>query len=428
MAVTFLRKGGRPAAWVVGLTLVGILGAGGIALRISQGRRAQHDLARLTVPAQTETLQVRIPASGKVEPNQRVNLSPKVAGQLVRLYVEQGDRVQAGQILAQMDNAELLARRQQLQAALAQADARLQEIQAGFRTEEIAQVEAQVRAAQARYTLSRQRRLRNEALAAEGAISKDTLDGAIAEEEANAATLKEVQRRLDLYRIGNRPEEIAQVKAATAQARAELRVVDVQLADTVVRAPFAGLITQKYAAVGAFVTPTTSASTTTSATSTSIVALASELEVVAKVAETDINQIRSGQKVEIQADAFPGRTFQGVVRLIAPEAVIEQNITAFEVRIRVLTGQTELRSGMNVDVTFLGEGLVESLVVPTVAIVTEKGEAGVLVPDANGRPVFRAITPGLSLEDKTQVLQGLRPGERVFINLPPGTLRTSQTE
>jgi len=76
-------------------------------------------------------------------------------------------------------------------------------------------------------------------------------------------------------------------------------------------APFAGIVTQKYA-VGAIVTPTTSASSTASATSTSIVALASELEIKVNVPETDITQVKNGQRVEIVADAYPaplGRVF-----------------------------------------------------------------------------------------------------------------------
>jgi len=77
--------------------------------------------------------------------------------------------------------------------------------------------------------------------------------------------------------------------------------------DTIIRAPFAGIVTQKYATVGAIVTPTTSASSTASATSTSIVALASELEIKVNVPETDI-QVKNGQRVEIVADAYPDRT------------------------------------------------------------------------------------------------------------------------
>jgi HlyD family secretion protein len=372
-------------------------------------------------------LTVRISASGRVEPHQRVNLSPKVSGQLVALHVEQGDRVRRGQVIARMDDAELQARRQQSQANLAQAEARLLELERGNRPEEIAQVRAQVAAARSRYELARQRRQRNQELLAQGAIAQDTLDAAITEEATAEATLKEAQRRLDLFRAGTRVEALAQARAQVASAQAQLRAINLQISDTVIRAPFDGIITQKYASVGAFVTPSSFTSATSSATSSSIVALASDLEIIARVAETDISQIRVGQAVDIQADAYPGETFRGRVNLIAPEAVVEQNVTFFEVRVKLLTGQNRLQSGMNVDVVFIGERLPRALTIPTAAVVTQRGKTGVLVPNAQGQPQFQPVVLGVTLNEYTQVLQGLQAGERVFVDLPKGTVRANKS-
>ncbi|MEN9228926.1 MAG: efflux RND transporter periplasmic adaptor subunit [Gloeomargarita sp. HHBFW_bins_205] len=388
------------------------------------GRRRPQmlDLDALTVPVTRRDLMVRIPASGRIEPRQRVNLSPKTPGQLVALYVQQGDRVAAGQVIARMDDAELQARRQQALANLAQAQARLAELKRGNRPEEIAQAQAQVQAAQARYELARQRRQRNEDLFRQGAIALDTLEAARAEESTALATLQEAQRRWELFQAGNRPEVIAQAQAQVAAAQAQLRTIEVQIADTLIRAPFAGIITQRYASVGSFVTPSSFASSTASATSSSIVALASDLEMVARVAETDISRIQPGQQVDITADAYPGESFRGQVALIAPEAIVEQNVTFFEVRVRLLTGQERLRAGMNVDAVFLGERLPQALTIPTVAVVTERGQTGVLVPDAQGQPRFQPVVLGVTLNEYTQVLQGLQPGDRVFVDLPRGTL------
>ncbi|MCS7226811.1 MAG: efflux RND transporter periplasmic adaptor subunit [Gloeomargarita sp. SKYB31] len=407
----------------VGAGIIGLLVLVGVGLWLgNRQRRPGLDVDALTVPATLRDLTVRIPASGRIEPRQRVNLSPKTPGHLVALYVQQGDRVQAGQIIARMDDAELQARKRRALADLEQAKARLAELERGNRPEEIAQVQAQVQAAQARYELARQRRQRNEALFAQGAIAQDALDVARTEESTALAAFQEAQRRLDLLRVGNRPEVIAQARAQVAAAQAQLQTIEVQIADTVIRAPFAGVITQRYASVGSFVTPSSFASATSSATSSSIAALAGDLEMVARVAETDISQIRPGQPVEITADAYPGETFRGQVVLIAPEAVVEQNVTFFEVRVRLLTGQDQLRAGMNVDAVFIGRRLPQALTIPTVAVVTERGKTGVLVPDAQGRPQFQPVVLGVTLNEYTQVLQGLRPGERVFVDLPPGTL------
>jgi len=147
-------------------------------------------------------------------------------------------------------------------------------------------------------------------------------------------------------------------------------------------------------------------------------ALARGLEIVAKVPEIDLNQIKLGQPVQIVADAYPDQVFKGIVKSIAPEAIVEQNVTSFEVKIGILSGQDKLLSKMNVEVNFLGQRRNNVLVLPTVAIVTEKGETGVMIPDENNDPKFKPITIGVSVDDKTEVLSGLLPGDRVFIDLP----------
>ncbi|MEL6222211.1 MAG: HlyD family efflux transporter periplasmic adaptor subunit, partial [Cyanobacteria bacterium J06627_8] len=190
-----------------------------------------------------------------------------------------------------------------------------------------------------------------------------------------------------------------------------------------IRAPFAGIISQKYATEGAFVTPTTSASDASSATSSAIVAIASGIEVIAEVPEVDISQIYPGQGVEITADAYPDSVFEGVVERIAPQAIIDPSrgdFVYFEVTIEVTTGLDELRSGMQTDVVFVGDELQEALVVPTVAIVSQDGQQGVLVPGNNKRARFRRVTIGPQVGNQIQILEGVDAGDRIFVELPPG--------
>lgn len=408
----------KQALWLVGLIVVGLIGVGGFAAFHLWPQKTRQHKRSLTVPVKTQDITVRISASGTIVPTQAVNLSPKSSGTLTQLYVDQGDRVQQGQIIARMDDRQIQAQLAQNQANLAQAKARLDQAVAGNRQEQIAQAQAQVASAQSQADLARQRSLRYQDLARQGAISRDQLEEYLTNERNAQANLLLAQRKLDELRNGTRKEEIAQNQALVAQAEAQLKATQVQLEDTIVRAPFSGIVTQKYANVGAFVTPTTSASTTSSATSSSIVALASNLEVLASVPEANIGQIEAGQTVQIVTSAYPGKKFQGKVRLVAPEAVVNQNVTSFQVRIALETGQEILRSGMNVDLTFLGDRLEDALVVPTVAIVTQKGKIGVMVPDANNQPQFHPVTIGSTVGDQTQIIQGLQPGEPVFVYLP----------
>jgi HlyD family secretion protein len=235
---------------------------------------------------------------------------------------------------------------------------------------------------------------------------------------------REALRKLE---NGNRPEEIARFKAAVVSVAAQLKQQQVQLEDTIIRAPFSGIITQRYATIGAYVSPAISASSNASATSTSIVALARGLEVLANVPEVDIPQIKQGQKVEIFIDAYPDEVFQGRVRLIAPEAVVDQNVTSFQVRIAIDTGVEKLRSGMNVsEVTFLGNNINNALLIPQELIVTQKGKTGVWLLGKNNKPQFHLVRIGANIDNQIQVVDGLKAGDRIFIDLPKDMQRKSE--
>ncbi|MFQ4146678.1 efflux RND transporter periplasmic adaptor subunit [Chlorogloeopsis sp. ULAP02] len=490
LEIPLIGKIKHPSRWLIGLVAASVLVTGTATTYTLVNRDAsEEDIAALTVPVQANNITLRITASGRVVPVQSVNISPKQPGIVASLRVEQGDRVQQGQVIAVMDSAEIqaqilqyranleqaqaqLAEAQagsrpqeiaQARARLAQAQAQLAEARAGSRQEEIAKAEAQVNQYQAqlqqatsRLELATQRVQRRQYPASQGAVSRDYLDEALTEERNAKDNLQQVQASLqaakqELARLRNglRPEEIAQREAAVAEAEAALRLLEngtrsevvaqrraavaaaqaqlkatqVRLEDTLIRAPFTGIVTQKYANDGAYVAPTTSASSSASATSSSIVALAKGLEVLAQVPEADIGRIKVGQPVEITTDAYPDRVFKGRVRLIAPEAVKEEGVTLFQVRIAIDTGEQELRSGLNLDLTFLGDQVNDALLVPTVAIVTEKGNTGVLVPDAKNQPQFRSVVVGAQIKDQTQILEGVNAGDRIFLNPPPNYKR-----
>ncbi|MBN3947905.1 MAG: efflux RND transporter periplasmic adaptor subunit [Nostoc sp. NMS7] len=459
-----------PLRWLMGLIAGSVLVVGTVTAYtlVNQGRK--EDITQLTVPVAAQNVTLRITASGKVVPVKSVNISPKNPGVLSQLYVEQGDRIQQGQILARMDSASIEAQRSQYRANLAQSQAQLAEAVAGSRPQEIAQAKArlaqsqaqlaaaragnrpqevaqsqsQVDAAQARVNYTSEQVKRYQYLYEQGAEKKQLFDQAISDDKSAKANLEEAKKRFSLVQSGTRTEEIDQRQAAVNEARAalvlledgtrseeivqrqaavaaaeaQLKGVQVQLEDTIIRAPLSGIVTQKYAEPGAFVTPTTSASSSASATSSSIVAVARGLEILAQVPEADLARIKQGQQVEIVADAYPDQVFKGHVRLIAPEAVVEQGVTSFQVRVALDTGTDKLRSGLNVDLTFLGDRVNNALVLPTVSIVTEKGKTGVLVPDANNKPQFREITVGAQIQDQTQILEGVKAGDRIFVNPP----------
>ena len=466
MKTTINSHSKRNPALVPGLLAIGLSLIGFTTYQVVKQTRPRIDLEALTVPVKEQDLNIEIEASGRVEPIKSVNVSPKEPGRMIKLFVEQGDRVTAGQTLAIMENEELATQTSQAKAELkqsqaslaegratvsaevAQAEARLRQLEAKLNQaqsripKDIEQTKAQIQAAESRLELVQERVRRNDYLLKQGAISQDTFDEVRDNAQNAQASINELRQRLEqLQSTGDSelnqikaeikeakisleqkrataPEEVTVMEAAMEQAKMSLERSQIQYQDSIVAAPFDGIVTQRYAVEGAYVAPSTSGSSTASASANSILALAQGLESVAKVPELDIGQLQPGQKVKVVADAYPDQEFTGEIKRIAPEAVIEENVTSFEVRVKLLTGQDLLRSKMNVDVTFIGKELSDSLVVPTVAIFTEDGEQGVMVPDENNKPQFQPVKLGLYLDDQIQILEGVDANQQVFIDLP----------
>tara|TARA_B100001287_G_scaffold152296_1_gene128178 strand:- start:763 stop:1929 length:1167 start_codon:yes stop_codon:yes gene_type:complete len=350
------------------LALAGLVLAGGAALvRFGPWTTNQQDVTPYVTTAERGVLSGLITASGELLAVQKVNVSPRQQGLLDQLLVDEGDAVQKDQILALMDPGDLEDRLQERQALLRQAEAtyrrRLDEFQ-------------------------RQSRLYQS-----GVISADAFS--------------EVENQM----LGN--------QAAVIAARERIEQLEEEQSQQKIRAPFAGTITARYAEPGAFVTPTTTASATAGATSSSIVELSSGLEVSARVPESDIGRIAIDQLASIRVDAYPDERFDARVSEIAPRAVKQDNVTSFEVKLDLIDPPQKLLIGMTADINFqTGRGKSQTLV-PTVAIVTEDGQAGVLLVDNQRKPVFQSVELGNSSGDQTAILKGLEPGTRVFIDLPP---------
>ncbi len=461
--------------WLVGLSVLIVLLGGSFAIyrQVVILPSLEAKLKTLTVPVQKVNLPVTVSANGTISAQRSINLSPKTAGILKRLLVKEGDVVQQGQILAYMDNSNLLGQLTQSKGQLNQQEANLQKLIAGNRPQDIASAKAQLNQQEANLqkliagnrsqdiasakskldnaqSTLRQAELtfsQNQRLYKQGALSQRDFENSRASRDSAQAQVADAQQQLNLQKVGSRqediqqaratvkqkeeefslqqagsrPEDIASARAQVLSAAGSVQTIQTQINDTIIRAPFSGVVTRKFADPGAFVTPTTAGSAVSSATSSSILSLASENQVVADVAETNISQMYLGQKAAIEADAYPGKTFSGEVVSISPISIVQQNVTSFEVKTSIpADSQKLLRSGMNVSVDFAAGELKNVLVVPTVAIVRETGKTGVYIEAKNHIPEFIPITTGVTVNDKTEVRSGLQENQQVFISFPEG--------
>lgn len=415
--------------WIIGVIAVGTIGA--LSLIYIQ-RRQQPVTTQQTVDVKQQNLTSKIQASGVVQAERTINLSPEDSGKIAELFIQEGDFVSQGQIIARMTSRRSQAEVAQYEAALAQAQATLAQQRAGARPEEIAEararvatVEASINAAQTRLQQAQQELSRFEGLAQQGAISTNELNTYQTTAQESSANLVADQRRLEesqavLTRLqnGTRSEEIEQAEAAVAQANAQLTAVQVRFDETIVRAPFDGVITRRFAETGDFVSPATAASSGDGAASTSIAELSSGLEIEAKVPEASIAQLEVGQAVEVRSSAYPDQVFTGEVKLIAPRAIRDNQVTVFRVKVTLKTGQEELKSGMNVRLTFIGKPITDALVIPLAAVVTESdGSTGVYVSRESG-PTLQPVQLGTTTGTQVQIIDGLDAGEEILIEPP----------
>ncbi|WP_235300114.1 efflux RND transporter periplasmic adaptor subunit [Synechococcus sp. GFB01] len=263
--------------------------------------------------------------------------------------------------------------------------------------ERLGELRAQLASAEAQLARSRSELDRNERLYRQNAISQSDFD-----------------RVRSIFLVD---------EAAVKAARQRLEARQVEQADLIVRAPFDGVVSQRFADPGAFVTPTTTAAAVAGATSSSIVELAQGLEAVAKVPESDIGRIRLGQDAEVRVDAFPDRRFPARVKRITPRAVKLNNVTSFDVVLAFLKPEPQLRIGMTADIGFQTGRVQADTLVPTVAIVTEEGRPGVLLVGRDNQPTFQPVELGVSGGRNTQILSGVKAGTRIFIDMPPWAKR-----
>jgi HlyD family secretion protein len=465
-------------SWIFGFVVLSLLITGFYlaSRQFITTQQPQPDQLPKPVPVEKTTLTVTVSANGTVDPENLVNVSPKNAGILQKLFVEEGDYVSQGQAIAKMDDTDLQGQLIEAKGKLAQAEANLtklingnrpQEIAiarsklteleanlskliAGNRDQEIAGAAARLANMKAILLNAEDDYLRNERLFREGAIAQQTLNQKRAIKDSAEASVKEAaeelsllkegtrqeeiamaraavktqQETLDLLISGSRKEEIEQANGAVLSALGYLQTIETKIEDTIIKAPFSGLIAKKYADPGAFVTPMTSGSSVSSATSSSILALASSNEILANVAENNIAKIARGQKVLIEADAFPLVTFEGKVSQIASQAQVEQNVTSFEVKIALdQKAQQQLSAGMNVSVEFQVGQVENVLTVPTIAVTRKDNVTGVYVGAPNQPPRFVPITTGVTLNNRTEVKSGLDGTEHILTNvtsdLPP---------
>lgn len=290
-------------------------------------------------------------ASGTVEATE-ARLGFLVAGRIQRVLVSEGDGVDVGDTLAQLDTRELDARVRAARADAEAAAAALAELRAGARAQEIASAEAAVAAAEGRAAEAEANAARARQLFEGGAVSRQSLDRAITEARAAEAAATQAREHLDLTREGPRPETLSAAQARLSQALARQESAEVARDDATVTAPFAGTVTVRHREPGETVGPGTPVLTLSDP---------DDRWVRIYVREDRLGSVRLGAAARIVSDTYPDRVIDGEVVFIGTEAEFTpRNVQTAEERVRLvypvkvrITNDREaiLKPGLPADVT-----------------------------------------------------------------------------
>jgi len=280
----------------------------------------------------------------------QVHLAFHATGRIERLLVEEGDRVQAGQLVAELDPVRYQANLARAQAEVAAQEQVLARLLAGSRPQQIAEARARLHAAEANLKDLTNLYRRNKELYQRRAISSQRFDNIVAQYESAVAAVSQARQALDLALEGPRKQDIAAARAKLEALRAAQRLAQRELADTKLYAPGEGVIQQRILQPGDMASPATPAFT---------VALSNPVWVRAYVPEVELGKVAPGMEAQIFTDSFPDKSYPGWVGYISPTAEFTPKTVqtpelrtklVYRARIYACNPSGELRLGMPVTV------------------------------------------------------------------------------
>jgi HlyD family secretion protein len=383
------------AAVVLVLVVTGVLVASSGGTKIDPSKLAKverGDLAKSVV------------ATGKIEPITKVEVKSKASGIVKKLYVDYGDKVKKGQVLAELDRDEIQARVDQARAQLEASSASLNGTRADLER-------AKVDAEGPDVPLLKRAYERAKGMAKEGVVSASALDDA--EKNYEMSLNKQNVSKAQLMVL---QAKIGQAQGQVGQDRANLKQLEEQLAYTTIESPIDGIVLSRDVEIGDAV----SSILVLGSTSTLVMTLGdtSEVYVKGKVDESDIGKVYLGQPARIKVESFKDKTFTGKVTKISPMGVEKDNVTTFEVRVSINNPEGVLKAMMTANAEIILEEHKNVLQIPEGSIIYDKDKkASVEIPDPKGKEGKKklAVNIGISNGAKTELLQGLKEGDQVVL-------------
>jgi HlyD family secretion protein len=341
------------------LYIGGVLALGVAVLLIVRSRGQREEIGS-TTKAERGRIERVVIASGTIEPEELIEVRPRISGIVEEFLVDAGDRVKAGDVVARIE-------RQALEAAVREARAVVDE-------------------AQVARDLSGRNLGRLTDLFGKGVESRERLDQLSSDHESAAARL--------------------------ARAQATLDRLEQELAYATITAPIDGIVLQRDLDPGAAVA---SVAAVTGGTILMIIADTAQMHLLGVVDENEIADVAVGMEARIRTETYPDRIFTGRVRKIASIGDRKENVTSFKVEVAVLEGADALRAKMSADADIITEVHDDAVLLPETTLLYEGEEIVVEAVEraSEARLIRRPVKIGISNGARVEILGGVKEGEEI---------------
>jgi HlyD family secretion protein len=396
------RKNKRKVWLWTGLIVLVAVAALGIAVA-ARGNTTKFEPSQLG-KAEVGDIARSVVATGKVQPITKVEVKSKASGIVTRLDTDINAHVKQGQVLAQLDQQEILAQVAAQKAQLNAAESNAHAAAAAIQYDKVSAEAPDLPMYKNTYE-------RNVAMSKQGVVSQQSLD------DAQQKYLFAVNTRdKAVSQISVDTSKLRQAEAQVAQNKASLQQLEEQLSYTTITSPMDGTILSRDVEIGDAVSSILVLGST--ATLVMTIGDVTQVYVQGKVDESDIGKVYLGQAARIKVESFKDKTFLGKVTKIAPLGVEKDNVTTFEVRVSIDNPGGELKANMTANAEILLEEHKKVLTVPEQAVLYDKDRnASVEVPDPKAKNGRRKvdIKAGISNGTKTEVLAGLKENDKVIL-------------
>jgi HlyD family secretion protein len=362
-----------------------------VAVQVTAAKRA--DISRV------------VTADAVIFPVAQSIITPKISAPVKKFFVNRGQKVHQGQLLAELENRDLSAAALDNKGAFEQAEATYNNNVKAALPEEVEKSELEVQTTQQELDAAQKLYTSREDLFKQGALPRKDLDAAAVQLAQAKTAYNTAKKHMDSLNAVGKESTVKSAGGQLTSARGKLMASEAQLSYSQIRSPMDGVITDRPLYPGEM-----------ASASVPLLTVMNLSQVIAKahISQSDASLLRKGDKASITVSGSD-RKYPATVTIVSP--ALDPNSTTVEIWAEAANPDQQLRPGMSTQIAIEAQTVHDALVVPAAALLdSSQGQAHVMVVDDNNMANQREVKTGIVTSGDAQITSGLKPGERVVSN------------